>query len=231
MPRRLATHHIATRYLLLKKNDNMEIMTETEFKDKLQEYINRNNFWTEKTITQIGYSINLFTTTGIALLGYIIIHRDELPHLSFSYDAEFSWILTLFVLGTISIVFSIGFGFASVLSRLFDFRITRHLALTRKRFLTKNKEKVLSENRDLGLIDSKIIDISNERKYPIFKKHILGKFEFITENDFNESRVIDKFEKLRKESKILGNLTWKFHRNQIGFFFLGVITYGLTILR
>lgn len=213
------------------KNDHMEIMTETEFKDKLQEYINRNNFWTDKTITQLGYSINLFTTIGIALLGYIITHRDEFPHLSFSCDAEFSWILTLFLIGTISTVFSIGFGFASILSRLFDFRITRHLALTRKRFLTKNKEKALSENRDLGLIDSKIIDISNERNYPVFKKNILGKSEFITENDFKESRVIDKFEKLRKESNILGDLTWKYHRYQIGLFFLGILTYGLTILR
>ncbi len=208
----------------------MQKMTESEFKEKLDEYINRSNNWTDKTITQLGYSINLFTTIGIAFLGYIITHRDKFPHLSFSCDAEFSWILTLFLIGTISTVFSIGFGFASILSRLFDFRITRHLALTRKRFLVKNKEKAFNENRVLGLIDSRIIDISNERNYPIFKKHIFGKPEFITENDFKELRVIDKFEKLRKESKILGNLTWKCHKYQIGLFFLGVLAYGLTIL-
>ena len=209
----------------------MEIMTEPEFKDKLQEYVNRNNLWTDRTITQLGYSINLFTTIGIALLGYIIAHRDKFPHLSLSCDSEFSWILTLFLIGTISTISSIGFGFASILCRLFDFRITRHLALTRKRFLTKNKEKVLNESRHLGLIDSKIIDISNERNYPIFKKHILGKTEFILENDFKELNVIDKFEKLRKEAKMLGNMTWKYHRYQIGLFFFGVVTYGLTILR
>lgn len=208
----------------------MEKMTESEFKEKLEEYIHRNNNWTDKTITQLGYSINLFTTIGIAFLGYIITHRDKFPHLNFSYDAKFSLILTLFLIGTFFTVFSIGFGFASILSRLFDFRITRHLALTRKRFLVKNKKKVINENRVLGLIDSKIIDISNERSYPIFKKYILGKTNFISEIDYKEPGLIDKFEKLRKESKILGNLTWKCHRYQIVLFFLGVLAYGLTIL-
>ena len=209
----------------------MEIMKDNEFKEKLQEYISRNNFWTEKTITQLGYSINLFTTVGIAFLGYIIANRDKFPHLSFSCEAEFNCTLTLFIIASISIIVSIGFGFVAILSRLFDFRITRHLALTRKRFLTRNKKKALEENRDEGLIDSKIIDISNERYCPILRKHILGKTEFITESDFKESRVIKKFEKLRKESKILGNATWKYHRYQIGLFFLGIIIYGLTILR
>ena len=209
----------------------MELMTDTEFKDKLQEYINRNNFWTDKTITQLGYSINLFTTIGIAFLGYIITNRDKFPHLSFSRESEFSWILTLFLIGTFSIIMSIGFGFKAILSRLFDFRISRHLALTRKRFLTKNRKKALSENRVVGLIDSKIIDVTNERNCPIFWKHILGKTEFVTESDFKESRVIEKYEKLRKESKILGNMTWKYHRFQIGLFFLGIVISGLTILR
>lgn len=209
----------------------MEKMTESEYKEKLQEYISRNNLWTDRTITQLGYSINLFTTVGIAFLGYIITQRDKFPYLSFSCDSEFSWILSFFVVGTILTVSSIGLGFGSILSRLLDFRITRHLALSRKRFLTKNKETVLNENRNMGLIDSKIIDISNERSYPVLKKHILGKTDFISEDDFKESKVIDKFAKLRKESKILGGMTWKYHRYQIGLFLLGVITYGLTILR
>lgn len=187
-------------------------MTKFEYKEKLQEYICRNNLWTDRTITQLGYSINLFTTIGIAFLGYIITHRDKFPHLSISCDSEFSWILSFFVFATIMIVVSIGFGFTSVMSRLLDFRITRHLALSRKRFLVRNKEKAINEDRKIGLIDSNIIDISNERSYPVFKKHILGKTDFISEYDFKESKVIDKFEKLRKESKILGRMTWKYHR-------------------
>ncbi len=206
-------------------------MTDAEFKDKLQEYINRNNFWTDKTINQLGYSINLFTTIGIAFLGYIITDRDKFPNMSFSCDSEFSYILTLFIVGTISTIMSVGFGFKAILSRLFDLRITRHLALTRKRFLTRNKKIALNENRTEGLITSKIPNITNEQNCPIFWKHFRGKTEFITENDFTESSVIDKFEKLRKESKILGNMTWKCHRFQIGLFFLGIIIYGLTILR
>lgn len=208
----------------------MENMEKSEYSEKLQEYIDRNNLFTDRAITQLGYSINLFTTIGITMLGFIINQRDKFPHLSFNCDSEFSLMLLFFVVGTISTIISIGFGFASVLSRLVDFRITRHLALTRKRFLTKNKEEVLNKNRALGLIPSKIIDISNERSYPIFKKHVLGNSDFILEDDFTESKVISKFEKLRKESKILGKVTWKYHSLQIGLLFLGALTYGLTVL-
>jgi|ERR1035437_3378324 hypothetical protein len=206
-------------------------MTEEEFKDKLSEYISRNDFWTEKTINQLGYSVNLFTTVGIALLGYLVTNRDKFPHLYISCDAEFNGILALYMISAITIIVSIGFGFASILSRLFDFRITRHLALSRKRFLSRNKEKALNNNSSEALIDSKIIDISNEKYCPIFKKYLLGKAEFINETDFEESNVIEKFEELRKESKILGNLTWKFHGYQICLFFLTVIIYAFTILR
>lgn len=206
-------------------------MTEVEFKDKLQEYINRNNFWTDRTITQLGYSVNLFTTIGVAFLGYIINIRGKFPHLSFSSESEFSFILTVFYIGVFLTLLSIIFGFKAILSRLFDFRITRHLALTRKRYLLRNKKDVLNVNRTFGLLNSKIIDVSKEKTYPIFKKNFLGKTEFINESDFEEKRVIDKFNLLRKESKILGNYTWKCHRLQVAFFLFGIVAYGfITVL-
>lgn len=209
----------------------MRKMTENEFKDKLDEYSERNKFWTEKTINQLGYSINLFTTIGIAFLGFLVVNRNKFPHLVMKCSSVFSMTLTLYLIATLLIFSSIGLGFISILCRLFDFRITRHLALTRKRFLSRNKEKVLNYDRKEGLIDSKIIDISNEKYCKIFKKYLRGKTEFINECDFIDSTVIVKFEKLRKESKILGDLTWKTHRYQILSFLTGILLYGFTILR
>ena len=202
-------------------------MTNDEFKDKLNEYNTRNIFWTDKAITQLGYSINLFTTVGISLLGYIVVNRDEFPSFDFSCGAKFSLLLTIYIFAILTLGFSVFFGFVSILSRLLDFRITRHLALTRKRCLTKKNNISLNENKVTDLID-----IADSRKCPIFKKHMLGNAQFILENDFNYPVLVkDKFEVLQKESKILGESTWICHKYQIGFLLLGTIIYCLTILR
>lgn len=210
----------------------METMTKDEFKDKMNEYNDRNRFWTDKAITQLGYSINLFTTVGITLLGYIVVHRDEFPNLDISCGAKFSFVLTLYIFTIIFLGLSVFFGFLSILSRLLDFRITRYLALTRKRFLTKKKNSVLKINRLIGLIDFPLIDVSNERKCFVFIKHVLGKAQFILEKDFsNPALVKNKFEVLHNESKILGESTWECHKYQILFLLLGAIIYCLTIIK
>ncbi|TKG87344.1 hypothetical protein EYV94_28385 [Puteibacter caeruleilacunae] len=209
----------------------MEKMTTEEFNNKHLEYTNRNTFWTDKTISQLGYSINLFTTIGIAVFGYIVTNRNDFPKMSFSLNSEFNLILTVYILAVMLIICSIVFGFISILCRLFDFRITRHLALTRKRFLSKNKEKALKENREKALILIDFVDIANEKELDILKKHIFGNNTFISEGDLASDKINEKFQQLKKESKILGNLTWKLHRFQIGLFLLCVFFYGLTILR
>lgn len=210
----------------------METMSNDEFRDKLNEYSDRNSFWTDKAITQLGYSINLFTTVSITLLGYIVVNRDEFPNFDFTCGSELSIVLIFYIFSIMFLGLSVFLGFVSILSRLLDFRITRYLALTRKRFLSKNKKRVLEENRLIGLIDCPLIDISNERKYPIFMKHVTGKAQFIVENDLDYPTLVkDKFMVLHKESKILGECTWKCHKYQIVFLLLGAIMYCLTIIK
>lgn len=198
--------------------DNEEILKE-KHKEKLMEYINRTSFWTEKSINQLGYSINLFTTIGIGLLGYLIKNREQFPR--FICGGDFNLLLTFYFSSAFLIFISIFFGFISVLSRLGDFRISRHLSLTRKRFLSRKNE----------LINSKIIDISKEKCFKSFKKNVFGKIEFINEDDFGNNRLVEKFDQLRKESAILGDITWKMHKCQIVTFIIGSFLYLLTILR
>ncbi|MBL7970137.1 MAG: hypothetical protein JNL03_01345 [Prolixibacteraceae bacterium] len=200
------------------------LMEKEELNEKLMEYINRNNFWTDKTINQLGYSINLFTTVGIGFLGYLVTNRDKFPPLEFISGGDINCLLITYFTATFLIFFSIIIGFASVLSRLFDFRITRHISLTRKRFLSRTKSRK-------GLINSPIIDISKEKYCRSFWKNVFGKIEFIDESDFKNNKVPDKIEQLRKESKILGALTWEMHRCQIALFIIGTFLYGLTIFR
>lgn len=207
-------------------------MKNEEFNNKLNEYNKRYSFWTDKAITQLGYSINLFTTISITFLGYIVVNRDEFPYFDFTCGAKFSFILTVYIISIILLGISIFFGFVSIISRLLDFRITRFLALTRKRFLVKNKKKVLEENRQIGLINFPLIDDQNNRKCFVFLKHVLGNAKYILENDYNSPNLLkEKFELLQYESKKLGENTWKCHLYQILFLLLGALVYCLTILK
>ncbi len=202
--------------------DDLTFMEKEELKEKLKEYDSRNSYWTDKTINQLGYSINLFTTVGIAFLGYLVTNRDKFPPLEFGSAGDINCLLITY-LSTIFFIFSsIIIGFASVLSRLFDFRITRHISLTRKRFLSRKKSRE-------GLINSSIIDISKEKYCRSLWKSVFGKIEFINESDFENNKVPEKIEQLRKESKILGALTWRMHFCQIVLFAAGTFLYGLTV--
>jgi len=198
-------------------------MEKEELKNKLDEYTSRNNFWTDKAINQFGYSINLFTTIGIGLLGYLVTNRNKISKLEYIKDGDINYTLVFYYSSLIIIFISILFGFISILSRLYDFRITRHLALTRKRFLKRKKAKE-------GLIDSKIIDISKDNYCTVFRKNLFEKIEFINESHFENGNVPEQFEELRKSSKILGAISWKTHKIQILFFMIGILVLGFSVI-
>lgn len=198
-------------------------MEKEELDKKLEEYANRNNFWTEKAITQFGYSLNLFTTISIALITYLLTNRDKFPKFEYIRGGDFNFTLIFYYSSLISIFFSILLGFISILSRLYDFRITRHLALTRKRYLSRIK----TEN---GLINSKITDISKERYFKVLRKCLCCKIAFINETHFENSTVLSAFEDLRKTSKVLGAITWKTHKIQMLLFAFGVLFICFAVI-
>lgn len=207
-------------------------MMEKEFKDKLQEYSKRHRFWTNASITQLGYSINLFTTVGIAFIGYIVSIRDNFSTLSISCNSQFNFTLALYILASLSTIFSIIMGFSAVFSRLVDFKITRQILFTRKRFLARIEKKAKT-NRTKGLLEDKIIDISNERHIRLFLKYLRkDKQVIITEHDYRiKDSLKEKFHQLRKDAKVLGELTWRFHRLQILSFILAVTSLVITIIK
>ena len=121
----------------------MNKISEEQKKEKLIEYSKRAEFWTNQSISQFGYSLNLFLTVGIAFIGFIVSQRDEYGKVNFAYS-KIDWSLLFYII-TLTLVFcSIVFGAISVMSRLYDLRITRHIILVRKRAL-KKIDKFLSE--------------------------------------------------------------------------------------
>lgn len=192
---------------------------------KQAEYNRRYEYWSEKAITQLGYSLHLFTTIGITSLGYLISIRKEFPKLVFNCNLDFDFNLFFYFSSILLILTSIVYGFISILSRLYDFRLTRHLALSRKRFLKRSKER-----EDNGLILDKIINEPRGKNWKYFKKIICKKINFINENDIIEkSRFLRKFKKIQIYSKVLGTFSWKTHKIQILLFVIGIISYGITV--
>ncbi|UYN87612.1 MAG: hypothetical protein KIT51_04955 [Cyclobacteriaceae bacterium] len=208
-------------------------MTEAELLYKKNEYSKRHSFWTAQALEQFGYSINLFTTITIGFLGYLVSIRDKFPDLQFYWDGEIHWPLVLYFSTLITLFISIAIGFVSILSRLTDFRISRHLSLTRKRLLSqkKNVEEDKIEDKE-RLINSGISDTSKYSYYETFKNNVIKKIDFINQTDFkNIESMKEKFERLRAESRILGDITWAAHKTQIIFFLIAIFMYCITFIK
>ncbi|MEO9869505.1 hypothetical protein [Ekhidna sp.] len=194
-------------------------MTEQEQKDKVKEYSERHQQWSNQALTQFGYSTNLFTTIGIGFLAYLINERKKFPAITIDFEQSVNWSLLLFVISVCLTLLTVVFGLISITSRLYDIRITRHLVLTRKRVMKKHA---------MYLTD-KHTDISNQSKIGNFFRS-LNKIDFVTGNDISNIQTVNtKFESLRMQSKLLGELAWTSHKLQLVLLLLSVIIYSTLI--
>jgi hypothetical protein len=119
---------------------------------------------------------------------------------------------------------SIIYGIGVLLSRLYDFRISRHIALTRQRFYKtheKDDKKELPYD-DFG--DYKAID----RVKALFTI-IFCKLPFINSED--SAKILDNeilkknFQRLRRIADILGTTPWRWTKIQIGLFLVSGVIY------
>lgn len=196
-------------------------MTEEEKKDKIVEYSERQSFWTNQILNQFGYSINLFLTFGIGFFTYLVAQRNNYPKIILDCKSEIHWSLTIYLTAMFLAFISIVAGSISVLSRLYDLRITRHIILVRKRAIKKIGK----------LLPDDFIDINNDSIWINFWITLKNKLAFIVDNDFNDCEHLKKrFNGLRKQSKLLGDLSWVTHKIQVLLVIVATIIYGLTII-
>lgn len=196
-------------------------MEQEEINEKEKLYNERHYFWRDKILTQLGYSINLFLTIGIATLGYLITEKKNFPLHKFclNYDINYSFIF--YLIAIFFLFYSILTGCISVTSRLFDLRITSHTYKIRKKTVTKLKRLLPDEfpNKDNNRLKSLIKIIFNK--------------DFITvkESDYDKfENILTKFNHNRDLTRKLGELTWKTHYQQIIFLFIAIVIYGSLIL-
>lgn len=181
--------------------------------NKLNEYKQRHKEWRDISVTQLSNVNNILITlsTGLLALG---LKPNENTGISYSEKIFF-----------IFLTISICYGIAVLFSRLYDFRISRHIALSRQRFYEKHinkdyKERILPDN-DLG-------EFNCCDRITTFLQILLCKIDFINKDEVKTKpirEIKNRFNELRKKAKILGQATWIWTKYQVLFFLSSAIIY------
>ena len=200
-----------------------------EIESKRKEYQERHRFWADKVLTQFGNANNFFILIGLALIGYLIKETEQIDKLQVSLKLSDIDFKTTILIWTIIFVFiSTICGTITLLSRLYDLRLVRHITIVRlKSYSKKNSYK---------LLNSDYIDIKKDLKFPKFQIILFWKFlGSVIKNDYflndseiaNETKLKNKFFELRKRSLELGRFSWISFKWQIFWIILALIIYIL----
>jgi hypothetical protein len=196
-------------------------MNEIE-QNKSIEYQSRYQFWSDRAVAQFSFSNNLLLTISIATLGYFFkegSQRFSEIKIWFIQPGEFDLNATLFSLGTIFTVLSITFGLVASMSRLYDFNLTRHISLIRKRVYDNHKNKF----PNISPADKKTL----ESFFDLLK--VLFRFEKIkilrSDCENFDQALRDKFLNLRSITAGFGRLSWILFTYQFSCFLIGFFLY------
>ena len=186
------------------------------------EYQERYKRWSERAVDHFSFSNNLLLTISIAVLGYFFKEgKEAYKNISLWWPGSNSFNLeaTLFSIATIFIAISVGFGLVVTLSRLYDFRLTRHIMLIRRRvYLDHVKVFPDKEPGEKTLISSfwdLIVILFTYRKKQICR----------SEYQIFDDKLKDKFLKIRSTTDGLGRLSWAAFNIQFLSFAIGFLIY------
>lgn len=195
--------------------------------DELKDYKERHIRWQNFAITQLGYTNNIITTLGIGFLAFAF-DKEFISTFSLSSYSVFSCKMLIYLLTILFILISLGFGILTSISRLYDFKISRHVAITRQRFFDKckNEPKPLPES-----------DFPNAKCKELTRalcKILFRDLEFLTKEEtkelWKESSLMDRFNGLRRLADTLGVLSWCSMKLQFLFLLLSLIGYSINLL-
>lgn len=149
-------------------------------------------------------------------------------------SCEIDWALTLNFASLLFLMIAVLYGLAVLVSRLFDFRITRNIALARQRFYEQNKDSVANDNsKSASLPDF-------EFPYPTLMERsralllvVFSEIQLLTKDNALKIREDEllrcKFNELRKLSFILGTISWRLPRYQAIYLGVATILYVLSL--
>lgn len=185
-------------------------------------YEQRHRAWRDITVAQLSVTNNVLLTLSAGLMAFCF-EQVALSDFHINTSESIDKPKLFFAVSIVLLGFSMIYGIGVLFSRLYDFRISRHLALTRQR-VAKNKTTAGKTNslphhssRDYCCVD----------RLHALAKILFCKLPFISyaeAENFNH-KTKERFEELVKLSDILGTASWKWTKLQAGLFLLSSLLY------
>jgi hypothetical protein len=197
-------------------------MNQDKSKDKLiEEYHQRRVRWTKLAIDQFSFFNNLLITISIGFLAFAYDYPEN-GRVSFSLSVtDIDWFITINNLSILFIFITIILGLIIALSRLLDFRVTRQINQVRQNAY-EHQGKKLPQNTPR---DSKF-----KEKLFLLPRLIFNHPHITFDACQNDDPISDKFRELRRISRDLGSISWKFLYLELSFLFLGITLHVLLKL-
>lgn len=190
--------------------------------DELLDYNERHRFWTQISLEQLSTTNNLLLTISTGFLAFCF-DKQSIKSIITASTLSYNWSLFYYFASLALIALSITLGIAVLFCRLYNFRISRHLVLTRKRVFKQYKGEIL--------LDDDLKDANFFMRISTIYTIIFIELPFIDKtiiNDYGkDEKLKDKFNDLRQISKVLGSASWLWTKIQVLLFFSSVICYVL----
>jgi hypothetical protein len=183
--------------------------------------------WTEISVSQLSTANNILITISSGLLAFIF-KRKLIHDIVINTDFKLNHVQLFYVCSLLFLLISIGFGLAVLFTRLYDFRITRHILHIKKKISIKHNGAEIK-------VKSDATDINFCHRLKTLIAILFVKIPFISAGQIETSKpenlgFDNDFKKLLNYSKILGTSTWRWTKLQAGSFMLSVFTYILHLI-
>lgn len=184
-------------------------------------YDERNRFWTEQALNQFGNASNFFFLVSTGFLAYLLERNklDTIFKIDFSFT--FKWSIFFYAFSIICSVLSLIASATTVLSRLHDLRLTRHITWTRKKSYDHQQLEFVEEYIDL-------IGVRFSELFKNFLSTMIKNDYFINDTDIRSTTLTEKFSRLRKRNLLLARFSWKSMNLQIITLLISLLLYALS---
>jgi hypothetical protein len=227
-PEIIKIRELAKRYVSTfdKFNNAIKIIDKNEKrnkKNKLDRAYEAHRYWQNMSLCQLSTANNWLLGAATGFLSFCI-YREDLTGLRFDLcHANLS--LTFYVLSLWLSLFSILAGVIVLISRLWDFRITRKVANVRKKFYDYADKFPECDNKEPNCCEQFLSFLSALcfLSLPSFNKNEIKALAY-KDNDLY-GKAITKLSSLRQKAHNLGIITWEQINWQIIWFLLSVVCF------
>ena len=186
-------------------------------------YDERHRFWTEQSLNQFGTTCNFFFLISLGFMAYLF-DKDQTSSLFKFEGTSIDFGLLTFGFSILFALISLVASSITVISRLFDLRLTRHIIWTRKRYYD-GKSKLLSDA---------FIDLTKYGRWYQLRNFITtfrSESFVISDADIEKTPEFhQKFDQLRTRNLLLAKFSWWSLGVQILTLILSLICYGVSMM-